>query len=155
LEFERGGGNAATGLAAGLAEVEGLIAALAQQSSESAVDQLLAQAAVLEMRISALQQMEDTVLAQLARNHNPGPASSLLKLLSSNTGQELAALRMEVITYYSLPNNNRLILRGEPGIGPAAAHTATAVYLNNRASTIFGGSNEVQKNIIAKSVLGL
>ena len=155
LEFERGGGNAATGLAAGLAEVEGLIAALAQQSSESAVDQLLAQAAVLEMRISALRQMEDTVLAQLARNHNPGPASSLLKLLSSNTGQELAALRMEVITYYSLPNNNRLILRGEPGIGPAAAHTATAVYLNNRASTIFGGSNEVQKNIIAKSVLGL
>ena len=40
-------------------------------------------------------------------------------------------------------------------IGSEGAQTAMGRYLNNRAATIFGGSNEVQKNIIAKSVLGL
>jgi alkylation response protein AidB-like acyl-CoA dehydrogenase len=155
LEFERGGGTASTGLAAGLAEVGALIRALGDALGEAAVAHLLAQAATLEMRVSGLQQMEDTVLTRLARNQNPGPASSLLKLLSSNMGQQLSSLRMEVIAYYGLPDNNRLMLQGEHCVGPVAAHTATAVYLNNRASTIFGGSNEVQKNIIAKSVLGL
>ncbi|MDB9918521.1 acyl-CoA dehydrogenase family protein, partial [Pseudomonadales bacterium] len=78
-----------------------------------------------------------------------------LKLLSSNLGQSLAALKMSTLAYYAVPDNNQLMRLGEPGIGTQAARTATAIYLNNRASTIFGGSNEVQKNIIAKTVLGL
>jgi acyl-CoA dehydrogenase len=62
---------------------------------------------------------------------------------------------MSVMAYYAVPNNNQLMRRGEQGVGPEDGWTATAIYLNNRASTIFGGSNEVQKNIIAKTVLGL
>ena len=117
--------------------------------------ELRGRAATLQMAITALQQMEDTVLAKLARGQNPGPNSSLLKLLSSNLGQSLAALKMSTLAYYAVPDNNQLMRLGEPGIGTQAAWTATGTYLNNRASTIFGGSNEVQKNIIAKTVLGL
>jgi|FLOH01.1.fsa_nt_gi alkylation response protein AidB-like acyl-CoA dehydrogenase len=155
LEFERGGGTASTGLWSGLLETEGLLDALAKDLTANEMAELRGRAATLQMAITALQQMEDTVLAKLARGQNPGPNSSLLKLLSSNLGQSLAALKMSTLAYYAVPNNNQLMRLGEPGIGTQAASTATAIYLNNRASTIFGGSNEVQKNIIAKTVLGL
>jgi alkylation response protein AidB-like acyl-CoA dehydrogenase len=155
LEFERGGGTASTGLWSGLLETETLLDALAKDLTENEMAELRGRAATLQMAITALQQMEDTVLAKLARGQNPGPNSSLLKLLSSNLGQSLAALKMSTLAYYAVPNNNQLMRLGEPGIGTQAASTATAIYLNNRASTIFGGSNEVQKNIIAKTVLGL
>ncbi len=155
LEFERGGGTASTGLWSGLLETEGLLDALAKDLTANEMAELRGRAATLQMAITALQQMEDTVLAKLARGQNPGPNSSLLKLLSSNLGQSLAALKMSTLAYYAVPNNNLLMRLGEPGIGTQAASTATAIYLNNRASTIFGGSNEVQKNIIAKTVLGL
>lgn len=155
LEFERGGGTASTGLWSGLLETEALLDALAKDLTANEMAELRGRAATLQMAITALQQMEDTVLAKLARGQNPGPNSSLLKLLSSNLGQSLAALKMSTLAYYAVPNNNLLMRLGEPGIGTQAASTATAIYLNNRASTIFGGSNEVQKNIIAKTVLGL
>jgi alkylation response protein AidB-like acyl-CoA dehydrogenase len=155
LEFERGGGTASTGLWSGLLETETLLDALAKDLTANEMAELRGRAATLQMAITALQQMEDTVLAKLARGQNPGPNSSLLKLFSSNLGQSLAALKMSTLAYYAVPNNNQLMRLGEPGIGTQAASTATAIYLNNRASTIFGGSNEVQKNIIAKTVLGL
>ena len=155
LEFERGGGTASTGLWSGLLEVEALLDDLVKDLTANEMAELRGRAATLQMAVTALQQMEDTVLAKLARGQNPGPNSSLLKLLSSNLGQSLAALKMSTLAYYAVPDNNQLMRLGEPGIGTQAARTATAIYLNNRASTIFGGSNEVQKNIIAKTVLGL
>ena len=155
LEFERGGGTASTGLWSGLLETEALLDELAKDLTANEMAELRGRAATLQMAITALQQMEDTVLAKLARGQNPGPNSSLLKLMSSNLGQSLAALKMSTLAYYAVPDNNQLMRLGEPGIGTQAAWTATGTYLNNRASTIFGGSNEVQKNIIAKTVLGL
>ncbi|MGB1686738.1 MAG: hypothetical protein ACPHE0_09750, partial [Pseudomonadales bacterium] len=59
------------------------------------------------------------------------------------------------IAYYGLPHNNVLWIEGEDGVGEERFQTATATYLNNRASSVFGGAREVQKNIIAKTVLGL
>jgi hypothetical protein len=73
----------------------------------------------------------------------------------SSLGQQIAALRMEAVAYYSIPHNNLLWLEGEEGIGEDRGQTAVATYLNTRASSIFGGAKEVQKNIIAKTVLGL
>jgi alkylation response protein AidB-like acyl-CoA dehydrogenase len=56
-----------------------------------------------------------------------------------------------------MPHANRISLNGynELWPGPDYAETVTPRYLNVRAASVFGGSKEVQKNIIAKAVLGL
>jgi len=98
---------------------------------------------------------EVSTRARLASGAGPGIGSSLMKNLASALGQAISTLRMEAIAYYSLPHNNLLRLEGKTGVGEESNHTATATYINNRASSIFGGSREVQKNIIARKVLGL
>jgi alkylation response protein AidB-like acyl-CoA dehydrogenase len=88
------------------------------------------------------------------RGDAPNPLSSLLKLRSSELRQELTHLYMEVAG----PFAQRLALEAETdedAIGPDWAGVATGVYLNNRKVTIYGGTSEVQHNILAKAVLGL
>jgi hypothetical protein len=75
--------------------------------------------------------------------------------MASTLGQHISMLKMETIGYYSVPHNNRLILDGKKTIGKPEFRTTMASYLNHRANTVFGGAREVQKNIIAKAVLGL
>ena len=149
LEFERGGGAAATGLKTGMQSLNLLLDGLPGEH------QLKRRAAGLDIEIAALAQMETELQSRVAKGQNPGPGSSLMKNMASSLGQQLSTLRLEAIAYYGLPHNNLLQLQGKPGIGEAGYQTAIGVYLNNRASSIFGGSLEVQKNIIAKTVLGL
>ncbi len=78
-----------------------------------------------------------------------------MKNMTSDLGQRISAMRLAAIAYYGLPHNNVLWIEGEDGVGEERFQTATATYLNNRASSVFGGAREVQKNIIAKTVLGL
>ena len=87
----------------------------------------------------------------------PGPGSSLAKNTSVEIEQGIDSLKLEAVQYYGLPHANYISLNGhnEPWPGPGYAETVTAKYLNSRAASIFGGSTEVQKNIIAKTVLGL
>ena len=100
-------------------------------------------------------QMETTLQAKVAAGKNPGAASSLMKIKASALKQAISALKMQAIPNYTLPHNNRLMLADLPTVGRPSDQTITAGYLNERASSIFGGAREVQKNIIAKSVLGL
>ena len=106
----------------------------------------------------ALEITELRILAELAKGRAPGPQTSLVKMLGSNIGQEVDTLRLELFGFDALQLPMERPLYGneapEP-VGSQAAQTAMGKYLNNRASTIFGGSDEVQKNIIAKTVLGL
>jgi alkylation response protein AidB-like acyl-CoA dehydrogenase len=88
------------------------------------------------------------------RGDAPNPLSSLLKLRASEIRQELTHLYMEVAGPAAL----RLSLEAEndiDDIAPDWAGLATATYLNNRKVTIYGGTSEVQHNILAKAVLGL
>ena len=93
--------------------------------------------------------------AKVASGSPPGPGSSLMKVMASALGQKISTLRMEARATYSIPHNNQLLLEGKTTIGGEQDQTVTARYLNARASSVFGGAREVQKNIIAKSVLGL
>ena len=88
---------------------------------------------------------------------SPGPESSLQKNTSVDIGQTLETLLLEAIDYYGLPHANLISLNGhtEQWPAPGYAETITARYLNGRAASIFGGAREVQKNIVAKVVLGL
>ena len=110
------------------------------------------------LEAEALEVTELRILADLAKGRAPGPQTSLAKLLGSNLGQQVDTLRLELYGYDALQLPLERPLYGneapEP-IGSEGAQMAMGRFLNTRAATIFGGSNEVQKNIIAKSVLGL
>ena len=149
LEFERGGSAVATGLRVEMATLELLLRDLPGEHG------LKKRAAETDIELLAMAQMETTLQAKVAAGKNPGAASSLMKIKASALKQAISALKMQAIANYSLPHNNRLMLADLPTVGRPSDQTITAGYLNERASSIFGGAREVQKNIIAKSVLGL
>ena len=149
LEFERGGSSVATRLHVDMAELKMLLDRVEGE------DALKGRAKEIGIKISALSQMETDMQSKIARGEKPGAGSSLMKIMASTLGQEISTIKMEAIGNYTLPHNNLLLLNEEVTIGEPEHQTISAGYLNDRASTVFGGAREVQKNIIAKSVLGL
>jgi alkylation response protein AidB-like acyl-CoA dehydrogenase len=158
LEFERGGGGATPRLKVELGELKA-IATYETDHGASLMDDpaFRNRVAALEIRTSALEFAELASLARMSRGESPGPASSLAKNTSVDIEQQINTLRLEAIQHYGLPHANFISLNGhnERWVGPEYAETVTARYLNSRAASVFGGSREVQKNIIAKAVLGL
>jgi len=149
LEFERGGSSVTTRLHVDMAELRMLL------NRAEVEDALKGRVKEIGIKISALSQMETDMQSKIARGEKPGAGSSLMKIMASTLGQEISTIKMEAIGNYSLPHNNLLLLKEERTIGGPEHQTVSAGYLNDRASTVFGGAREVQKNIIAKSVLGL
>jgi acyl-CoA dehydrogenase len=149
LEFERGGSSVSTRLKVDMAELEMMLRDLPKEH------ELKKRTAITNIEVTALSQMETDMQAKVASGKTPGAGSSLMKMMASSLGQQISTLQMEAKANYSLPHNNRLLLTRQNAIGEERGQTATASYLNARASSIFGGAREVQKNIIAKSVLGL
>jgi alkylation response protein AidB-like acyl-CoA dehydrogenase len=111
--------------------------------------------AELEIDLMALELTELRTLARESRGEGPGPESSLLKIKGTEIQQRLTELALETAGRYGAPH-----LAGEPSganapVGPAHARGAADTYFNVRKTSIYGGSNEIQRNIIAKVVLGL
>jgi alkylation response protein AidB-like acyl-CoA dehydrogenase len=112
--------------------------------------------AELEMDLAALEFTELRSLAGENAGKGPGPETSLLKIKGSEIKQRLTELSLEAVGHYGAP-----YFRGfgegdnEHPIGPEYAHRVAPTYFNTRKTTIYGGSNEIQRNIIAKLVLGL
>jgi alkylation response protein AidB-like acyl-CoA dehydrogenase len=98
------------------------------------------------------------ILAEIAHGRPPGPQTSLVKLAASNLRQQVDAMSMQIFGYAGLQLCTDRPLYGNESIEPIhskAAQVAAPAYLNSRAWTIFGGSNEIQRGIIARTVLGL
>ncbi len=111
----------------------------------------------VEVRLDALETMEARILADLAVGNSPGDAASALKILGTEIQQELQILRVESVDHYALPFELDLI-RGESNeaaLGPEYGVRAVSDYNFGRAASIYGGSNEIQRNVIAKAVLRL
>ena len=160
LEFERGGGGAAVRLKNGVDELRALARRQCDGGGAALADDPLfaKRIADLEIRVMALEFAELATLARMARGGSPGPESSLQKNTSVDIGQTLETLLLEAIDYYGLPQAKFLSIDGsdrDGWPGPAGTEIAVARYLNGRAASIFGGAREVQKNIVAKVVLGL
>ncbi len=106
----------------------------------------------IEIDLMALEFTELRALASIAEGKEPGPESSLLKLQGTEIQQAIQELRMDVAAYYSGTLQGEL---SAEALGHDYADSAQKSYFRGRASSIYGGSNEVQKNITAKYVLGL
>ena len=112
----------------------------------------------LEIELKALEFTELRTLAAVSVGKAPGPESSLLKIRGTEIQQKLDELFMEAAGYFSLPyvpQQYNLNSDPEEHVGFGADSASSLVYFNNRKASIYGGSNEIQKNIIAKHVLGL
>jgi alkylation response protein AidB-like acyl-CoA dehydrogenase len=152
LEFERGGGASA-----GLRVALGRLRRLAERVGIADDDAFARKLAEADVKLTAMQYTEFRILAALARGGSPGPESSILKNLGADMGQRLTELAVEAIAGYGAvhqPEARRVGTDVEP-VGPKEGLVTVPQYLNYRASSIAGGTNEVQKNIVAKLVLGL
>ncbi|GGB80780.1 MULTISPECIES: acyl-CoA dehydrogenase family protein [Henriciella] len=157
LEFERGGGSSA-GLEAALERVKAVAHAEPANGRRLADDPaFMRKFAETQITLESIVITEKRVTAALAAGGNPGPASSMLKTARTETLQKIDELAIEAAGYYG--GVEQMAAR-QPGsnvdaIGPAHHMTAMPKYLNNRAASIYGGSNEVQRNVMAKLILGL
>ncbi|PWR21416.1 acyl-CoA dehydrogenase family protein [Zavarzinia aquatilis] len=112
--------------------------------------------AELEIDLTALEYTELRTLARESQGKGPGPESSILKIKGTEIQQAITELAVEAAGYYAFAYNRRAMDgANEPVVGPAATAFAAPSYFNMRKTSIYGGSNEIQKNIIAKMVLGL
>jgi alkylation response protein AidB-like acyl-CoA dehydrogenase len=111
--------------------------------------------AELEIDLSALEMTELRTLAREQAGKGPGPESSLLKIKGTEIQQRLTELTLEAVGNYAQPYTRELGEGNEFAVGPDYSRAAAPIYFNWRKASIYGGSNEIQRNIIAKMVLGL
>jgi alkylation response protein AidB-like acyl-CoA dehydrogenase len=114
--------------------------------------------AKVKLSVRALEMIELRSLSDLAKGRPPGPQTSLAKLLASNIRQDVDLLAVDLYGDAGLQLDPARPFYGDNAPAPIhsrAAQLAAPRYLNSRAWTIFGGTNEVQAGIIAKTVLGL
>ncbi|WP_312164520.1 acyl-CoA dehydrogenase family protein [Phenylobacterium sp.] len=152
LEFERGGGSAP-----GLKVMLGRVRSAAQSAGLLAQPAFRARLMDTEIAVQAIEMSEQRILAALSAGTNPGPASSMLKTQGGEAMQRIDELLLEVAGVHGGVDQPDAREPGSdvPPIGPEAVLTAMPRYLNDRAASIYGGSNEIQRDIIARLVLGL
>ena len=157
LEFERGGGGSAAHQTA-LARLKHL-ARQQNQDGRTLLDDadFKRRLDTTEVNLQAIQFTEFRIMAALSKGQNPGPESSIMKNFGAAIGQRLTELAIETMGFYIAPDQPEARTAGQnvPAIGTADGVAVFPRYFNLRASSIAGGSNEVQKNIVAKLVLGL
>jgi alkylation response protein AidB-like acyl-CoA dehydrogenase len=168
LEFERGGGAKAPALQVRVDAIAKEAAAQPGTAGGRLLDEpaFALRLADARIRTSVLEVLEYRVLATVSAGGNPGPASSMLKVLATELSQNLTELALEAagpIGRAYQPHATRpggpIFEFEPPRTGYVSGKDWQAVaplhYLNDRAGSIFAGSNEIQRNILAKAALGL
>ncbi|ULE33316.1 acyl-CoA dehydrogenase family protein [Mycobacterium sp. IDR2000157661] len=168
LEFERGGGASAPALQVMAQEIAAVATDQPAPGGGRLIDDpaFARKLADARIRTEVLEILEYRVLATVAEGKNPGVASSMLKVLATELSQAITELAMEAagprgrvyqphatcpggpISEFEPPADG--YLSGEPWQAVAPLR-----YLNDRAGSIYAGSNEIQRNILAKAALGL
>jgi alkylation response protein AidB-like acyl-CoA dehydrogenase len=159
LEFERGGSYAA--------RIRGLLRSVKAIAAQEAGDDggplwadrdFRRKTLSVEVELQAVDWTERRVIAGLSQGGPVGDATaSMLKLKGSETMQKVTELAFEALGGYGAPDQRASLgaFSNTPPVGPDYARTPTARYLNTRAATIYGGSSEVQRNILARTALAL
>lgn len=118
------------------------------------------------IRTDVLEVLEYRTISAMAQGKNPGPASSMLKILATELSQQLTELALDAAGPRGRVYQPHATMPGGPiaeytppadGYSSGAAWQAVAPlrYFNDRAGSIYAGSNEIQRNILAKAALGL
>ncbi len=157
LEFERGGSTFGTWLVPALEALRERCEQADELGNRPIDKPALAQKlAELEIDICAVEHTEKRVNANLKHGENPGPMASLLKIQGTEVMQRFSEVQLEVVGLDALALQNDALQVGSEvaPLGDEAAILAMPYYLNTRAASIYAGSNEVQRSLLAKAVLG-
>jgi alkylation response protein AidB-like acyl-CoA dehydrogenase len=116
-----------------------------------------ARVAQVEMELDALSTTNLRVLSSPDAAASAGSISSMLKIKGTEIRQSINDLARRAIGPYAMPFVSEALEEGYNGepVGPEYALGVAPDYFNNRKITIFGGSNEIQRGIISKMVMGL
>jgi alkylation response protein AidB-like acyl-CoA dehydrogenase len=132
-----------------LARLKAIAAAETRHGRPLIEDPLFAaRVAEIEIELMALEITNLRVLSAETENKAPGPEASILKVKGTELQQAISELILQAVGPYALP-----FMGAAPG--PAHAANRAAQYLNLRKLSIYGGSNEIQKNIVAQMILEL
>lgn len=111
----------------------------------------------MEIRLTGLELTTLRMLAALKGGAGPGNEANLLKIKGSEIQQDIAELMMDAAGDYAFAYDHRAWAdgRNDAPVGPPEAASLAGLYFNLRKVSIYGGSNEIQRNILAKAALGL
>ena len=157
LEFERGNAYA-PGLMNALHKVRKIASAETGDDGEPLIRDrdFRRKLAEMEIRIEVLNATEMQIFSAMGSGKPIGPASSMLKCAGSEAQQAITELAVEAVGGYATPFiQDTWAVTNEPRPGPDYAAPAAPSYFNYRKASIYAGSNEIQRNIMAKLVLGL
>lgn len=159
LEFERGGHNFTIDLKKQMAKLRHQATAEHGPDGRPLLEHPVyrQRLAELEVEALALEHTELRIKGALEAGANPGALSSLVKVAGTELSQRFNELSLDLLGRNVLPRQDEALEPGFEGelIGPDYALTSMAEYINNRASTIYGGTAEIQRDIMAKHVLDL
>ena len=152
LEFER-----AVAHAAGLYAALDALKSAAREAGMLEDVQFRRRLSLIAAQVNAIEAGELAVMSAIASGRNPGPASSTLKIQGTETAQKIQEMAVELAGDYAAPDQH---MARQPGsnltpLTDLPSMIAAPRYFNGRAASIYGGSNEIQRGIIAKLVLGL
>jgi alkylation response protein AidB-like acyl-CoA dehydrogenase len=160
LEFERGGNAYGPRL---IARLEALRRHAAEQ--ELLTPDFARKISLAEANATALEAAEMQLMAELAGGGTPGLKGSMMKIRGTELSQHITELAIELAGLYVQPFQPHHTSPGGPVttappsnaplVGPESGVTSSAKYFNDRAGSIYAGSNEIQRNILAKGQLRL
>jgi alkylation response protein AidB-like acyl-CoA dehydrogenase len=110
-----------------------------------------------EISLNALEYSELRFLAGQKSEFAPGSEANMLKVKATELQQSMSELFLEMAAYYSLPYNGFRDMEGvnEPPVGMPEFNGGNEDFLYGRAATIYGGSNEIQKDVMTKILLSM
>jgi alkylation response protein AidB-like acyl-CoA dehydrogenase len=112
--------------------------------------------AALEMEIDAVEMNELMFYSSMKSGQNPGTQASIVKMRGTEVGQKVTELAVEAVGWYGVPFTElRNFDSNVVPVGGGYVDDASPRYFNQRKTTIYGGSSEVQRNVLAKAMLGL
>jgi alkylation response protein AidB-like acyl-CoA dehydrogenase len=157
LEFERGGQAHGPRLRKAFRHLQTLSKSQMDAGEPLSADpKWCEKMAALEMEIDAIEMNEMMFYSSLKTGDAPGNMASIVKMRGTEVGQKVTELAVEAVGWYGAPFTE--LRNYDSNVVPVGGEYVDDVsprYFNNRKTTIYGGSSEVQRNVLAKAMLGL